>query len=154
MRAGRLPDGTRQIFYHSDDHATQPGWFKGMKQILIERGKWQPSMRAECEAFKCTEGATDCCARRTLFNERDFIEQKSALEEAFMARGHICDFYPKFHCELNFIEQYWGDAKRTYRMTETTKGSAEMEQNVLYCLDNVPSERILRPVNCDILFLH
>lgn len=144
MRDGTLSDGTRQSFYFPDDHPTHPGWFKGMKQILVERGKWQQQMRAECEGFKCAEGATDCCARRVLFNETDFIAQQSALQEAFAARGHICDFYPKFHCELNFIEQYWGEAKRTYRMTGATKGTEEMEKNVVTCLDAVPPERILR----------
>jgi hypothetical protein len=38
----------------------------------------------------------------------DFVSQKSQLEEFVTSRGHICDFYPKYHCELNFIEQYWG----------------------------------------------
>lgn len=144
MRAGTLPDGTRQELYFPDDHPTHPGWFKGMRQILEERGKWRPRLRAECDGFKCEEGATNCCARRILFNEPDFTAQKSHLEEEFTARGHICDFYPKFHCELNFIEQYWGEAKRTYRMTEASKGTADMERNVLACLDGVPAERILR----------
>ena len=29
--------------------------------------------------------------------------------------GHIFTLYPKFHCECNFIERYWGAAKRTAR---------------------------------------
>ena len=27
------------------------------------------------------------------------------------AAGHMVIFYPSFHCELNFIEYYWGSAK-------------------------------------------
>ncbi|KZV98420.1 hypothetical protein EXIGLDRAFT_606991 [Exidia glandulosa HHB12029] len=153
MRDGTLPGDVRQPLYFPDDHATMPGWFKGMREILKERGKWRPGMLAECEKFKCGEGKTNCCARRTLFNEPDFAAQRSHLEEAFAARGHICDFYPKFHCELNFIEQYWGDAKRMYRMTEATTGTAEMEQNVVHCLDSVPSERILRFANRSARFM-
>jgi hypothetical protein len=41
----------------------------------------------------------------------DFVSQKSQLEEFVVSQGHIWDFYPKYHCELNFIEQYWGAAK-------------------------------------------
>ena len=56
-----------------------------------------------------------CCARRILSCQPDFLEQKSALEEAIIASNHICEKYPKFHCECNFIERYWGYAKRETR---------------------------------------
>src|SRR6185312_17378378 len=46
---------------------------------------------------------------------RDFLSQKSTLEEAILEAGHRCIFYPKFHCELNYIERYWGAAKRYAR---------------------------------------
>ena len=44
-----------------------------------------------------------------------FLSQKSALEEVILEAGHKCIFYPKFHCELNYIERYWGAAKRYAR---------------------------------------
>lgn len=58
---------------------------------------------------------TDCCARRIVSLQPDFLSQKSALEEVILEAGHKCIFYPKFHCELNYIERYWGAAKRYAR---------------------------------------
>ena len=41
----------------------------------------------------------------------DFHEQRSILEEVIIKAKHIFERYPKFHCECNFIERYWGFAK-------------------------------------------
>lgn len=41
----------------------------------------------------------------------DFQNQKTKLEEAILSHGHLSLLYPKFHCELNWIEHYWGAAK-------------------------------------------
>jgi hypothetical protein len=65
------------------------------------------------------------------------------LEELMTLRGHICDFYPKYHCELNFIEQYWGTAKFRYRSTPKTSDINEMERNVIACLEEIPQLQIL-----------
>ena len=115
-----LPDRSIQSFYFSDDHPTMLGWFKGMKVVLEEWGLFQlqdngKPLNGECKDFKCTEGAMDCCCRHIIFNQPDFACVKSHLEEVITAHGHLCDFYPKFHCELNYIEQYWGAVKLLYR---------------------------------------
>ncbi|UZN99437.1 uncharacterized protein OCT59_000708 [Rhizophagus irregularis] len=47
--------------------------------------------------------------------EPDFLAQKGAIAEIIEKAGHKYIFYPKFHCELNFIERYWGAAKRHAR---------------------------------------
>jgi hypothetical protein len=82
--------------------------------------------------IKCQEGNTDCCCRRLLFTQPDFVAQ---LEELIESRGHICDFYPKFHPELNFIEQYWGLAKYHYRISPKTSNLEEMERNMIEALN-------------------
>ena len=137
-------DNTPQDFYFTDNHPTMPGWFKGMEIIIRERGLWpQKGLNAQCEGFKCVAGKTNCCCR-LLFSQPDFENQKSHLEEYITSRGHICDFYPKYHCELNFIEQYWGAAKLIYRSSPKTRDMKEMEENVKNSLDDVPIVQIQR----------
>ena len=49
---------------------------------------------------------------RILENQSDFLHEKSQLQIEIRKRGDECIFYPKFHCELNYIEYYWGAVKR------------------------------------------
>ena len=80
---------------------------KGIKQILSERGLWR---RGECRL--CRDRSTDPlrvdCCRKIISLQPDFLAQRSALDEMIENSGHVCIFFPKFHCELNFIERYWG----------------------------------------------
>jgi hypothetical protein len=135
MHNGTLPDGKPQDFYWSN------GDFKGMGQILKERGLWTNGLKADC---KQSSKNNECCCHHILFNQPDFVKQKSALEELIESRGHLCDFYPKFHCELNFIEQYWGAAKFRYHATPPTPHIDAMEANVKSCLDAIPLIQICR----------
>jgi hypothetical protein len=151
MRCGTLPNGESQSFYFPDDgperHPTMPGWFKGMEQILWERGLWpEGGLRTQCPKFKCTPGRVDCCCRRILYLQPDFIAQKSQLEELIERCNHLCDFYPKYHCKLNFIEQFWGAAKAKYRVAPRAKTTQEMETAVRDSLDGVPILQIRRSV--------
>ena len=148
MQPTILPDGRIQHFYFPDDDPHYPGYFKGMQVILQERGLWpeDQTLLAQCDGFKCVSGETSCCCRRLLFTQPDFINQKSHLEEFITSRGHICDFYPKYHCELNFIEQYWGAAKLYYRNAPLTSNVAEMERKMIEYLDQVPLVQIRRSV--------
>lgn len=145
MRHGKLPNGQSQDFYFPDDHPQCPGWFKGMENIIRERRLWPDGgLRAQCEGFKCEPGRTDCCCCRLLFTQPDFVDQKSRLEELIESCGHICDFYPKFHLELNCIEQYWGASKYLYRLSPVTSDMQQMRENVRACLDAIPRSRIVR----------
>jgi hypothetical protein len=89
---------------------------------------------------RCPEGATQCRCRRILFNEPDFVGVPSLFEECCAARHFKVIILLEFHCELNFIEQCWGYAKRLYRLYPPTKKDEEMEINVHKALDSVPIE--------------
>jgi hypothetical protein len=139
MADGTFADGSAQSFYFPDTHETSPGVFKGMAVILAERGYQNTStLRAECKDFKCEKGATHCCCRRLLYNEPDFVQVESLLETTCKARGFGVIFLPKFHCEINFIEQCWGYAKRIYRLCPVSPKEVYLECNVLNSLNSVP----------------
>ena len=49
----------------------------------------------------------DCCAVAILSAQEDFRSAHSHLQEIVKGARHIFLLYPKFHCELNWIEYNW-----------------------------------------------
>ena len=80
--------------------------------------------------------------RNIISNQPDFKEQKCRVAEIVEERGHICIFLPKFHCELNWIEMYWGYVKRLVRQ-QCTYSFRDLEKTVPKVLDEVASQSIL-----------
>ena len=133
MPPGKFADGQPHDFYDGN------GVFKGMTKILQERGLTEEAkLNAECKSFKCPEGAARCCQRRVLYNQPDFAEQGSGLEILGWNFGFEVIFLLKFHCELNFIEQCWGHAKRVYRQYPVSSKEEDLEKNLLTALESVP----------------
>ena len=97
---------------------------KGIMQILKEQNLWPKNGRhsdgvnflLQCPKDSNRTGCNldlegGCCARSVLAAEQNFKEQKGRLQEELECRGQPVIFYPKFHCELNFIERYWCGCK-------------------------------------------
>ncbi|PSR82186.1 hypothetical protein PHLCEN_2v6109 [Hermanssonia centrifuga] len=143
MAPGTLPNGTSQDLYFRD--GPQAGVFKGMVTILEERGYTDVAhLRAECPKFNCDSSVERCCCRRLLYNQPDFSNQKSRLELLCEKQGFQVLFLPKFHPELNFIEQCWGHAKRVYRMNPPSSKEEDLERNMLNALASVGLEQMRR----------
>ena len=68
----------------------------------------------------------ECCATALLHSQRDFQEQKGSLQEMIEFAGHRVIFYPKFHCELNFIERFLVYSQTQY-----------VHENYVYTLDGL-----------------
>lgn len=146
MIGGLLPDGSHQSFYFPPDHPNAEA-FKGMVIILEERGFEQArQLRAECEGFKCPQWNPNapCCCRRLLYNQPDFSSIEPALVSHCRQWGVGVIYLPKFHPELNCIEQCWGAAKRVYRQYPPSSNERVLEQNVRAALDTVSVQSIRR----------
>lgn len=138
---------------------SETGGAKGMKRVLSERGLWRHNMPLECRACKdCIPLAdrpshyvdddgspiydaddllfTDlCCARGCMRRQPDFVAQKEWLREVIEEAGCFMIFYPKFHCEFNFIELTWGYMK-SYLRRHCTFNYRELKAKI---------EELLRP---------
>jgi len=106
---------------------------KGRKTILTERNKFKNSagkdLKNICKCCKSNTRASfnlkcekdglyfdeKCCAKYVLSQETDFLEQLEWLESEVVKLGFKIIFYPKYHCELNFIEKIWGFLKCYHR---------------------------------------
>jgi hypothetical protein len=148
MQDARFSDGSPQSLYFPPGHLLA-GQFKGMRTLIQERREkganlpdpmvgGKNGLKAQCKKFQCSPERTNCCCRRILFSEPDFSQVPSALEQHCEKRGYKVIFLPKFHCELNFIEQVWGYAKRLYRECPASLLEEDLENNALESLDAVP----------------
>jgi hypothetical protein len=118
----------------SGDRVEQPmqlndGRQKGLRTILEERGKFvgprghgllrlcRPCKERTSREDRVAAGSNDerCCAVYVLSQEPDFKAQKAWLEEVVERLGYELFFYPKYHCELNYIEMSWGWLKAHHR---------------------------------------
>jgi hypothetical protein len=98
------------------------GQQKGLKSILMERELWRNKMPLLCKPcedkiphdlrignkYNEVSRSTACCARYCCSVQHDFKNQHEWLREVIEdeLKAKII-FYPKFHCELNFIEMVW-----------------------------------------------
>ena len=105
---------TRSMVF-PQDHSTNPGQPKGVREVLREWGLWWNGLLLLCQNSKCSVDATSCCATHIMSLQPDFQAQWSLVQETIEAAGHLCIFLPKFHCELNFIEFFWGAVKKYLR---------------------------------------
>lgn len=87
---------------------------------------------------------TKCCARRILSEEYDFKNQKIWLEETVNAHEECSIiFFPKFHCELNFIEMVWGYMKSCLRRDCKFDFKALHEQKLPNILSQLTHSRVI-----------
>ena len=111
------------------------GISKGMKIVLEERGIDTTGMKAKD-------------MMELLKSFPDFKRQPTMLETYIQQRGHICIYYPKYHCELNPIEHVWCQSKkytRAYADGTITKLRKIVPQGLIsVTLDQIKS--ILSPV--------
>jgi hypothetical protein len=146
MRDGWYIDATgchiTQPMIFPSNHPVYPGQPKGMQKVLEERGLWRSGLRMQCKQ-SCTTDSTDCCAHRIIERQPDFAQQQSLVQEVIETAGHLCIFLPKFHCELNFIEYFWGSVKKWLRK-HCDYTFETLKANLPIAMSSVPVELIRR----------
>jgi hypothetical protein len=136
-----MQDGSKitQPMIYPANHAVFPNQPKGMKAVLEECSLY-PTHKKLCG--KCKDGCedpdvVDFCCKRVLENQADFKQQTSFIQEIVEAAGHMCIFLPKFYCELNFIEFFWGTVKQ-YLQEHCDYSFETLKENMPKALSAVP----------------
>lgn len=129
---------------------------KGIEQVLREQGFWREKRTDGCafllqcpttkDRSECESIEENCCARSVLAAERDFLAQKGRLQEELEALNQKIIFYPKFHCELNFIEKFWC-ATKWYARKNCQYSLIGLRKTIPKALDSVSTASINRYYN-------
>ena len=129
------------------------GQAKGIKVVLQERGLWRDRQSDGSKfCLTCPKPGCDptrngeCCGTTFLQSQKDFQDQRGWLQEKVEAAGHNVIFYPKFHCELNFIERFWCSAKH-YTRENCDYSLLELRKTVPLSLKSIPTITINRYFN-------
>lgn len=144
MGDGQFADSMSQSFYFPLGHHSE-GAFKGMVTILEERGfQGISKLRAECTSFKCPPWSpgSPCCCRCLLYNQPDFRDIEPKVVGHYQEHGMEVIFLPKFHCELNCVEQCWRYAKWVYRELPESSRETDLACNIQKALNSVPLKTI------------
>ncbi|TBU40039.1 hypothetical protein BD309DRAFT_982699 [Dichomitus squalens] len=128
-------NGQPQSFYFETGHP-RAGIFKGMAQILTERGYDLTGLLRECPGFKCKPPTLSCCIRQLLFNSRIFRRLRHCSRPTVVLAALMCCICPNSIC--------WGYAKRKYREMPASSKEADLEANVLAALNSIPLVTIRR----------
>ena len=110
------------------------GELKGLRQILWERGLWQPGEKLTLEEGRAR---LRLCA--------DFANEPTALQHLLAERGHLLVMTPKAHPELagKGIEYSWGKAKRDFRQHNDCV-AANLHANVEEAFKSLDLPRVWR----------
>ena len=150
-----FPDSIQRMV---DDH-NRP---KGIKNVLSERGEWKEGMNLICNA--CTDKKTEeqriemeeagcfggrtrkyCCARYVMKNQPDFLAQREWLREIVEDAECKIMYYPKYHCELNYIEMVWAYIKQ-YARRHCTYSFEDLKELVPIILESKIDIKYVRRV--------
>lgn len=117
----------------------------GIRRILQEQNQWLCDLEGKPWKLNCGNPFAGklCCARHFLETRPDFKNQKTALQEVVESAGHIFELYPKYHCECNWIEMYWGAAKREARI-KCDYTFKSLDANINTFLDNASDIKQIR----------
>lgn len=135
----------QKMQFISDDGRTVQ---KGLERILRERGLYHtelmhPHLLLQCVGCSSADNkiaqfakGEQCCCRAVMRRQPDFMEQKEWLEETVTSHGFHILFYPKYHCELNFIEYIWGWVK-SYHRRNCTYNYNDLKANIGNTMENI-----------------
>ncbi|CAG8460955.1 13903_t:CDS:2, partial [Cetraspora pellucida] len=83
----------------------------------------------------------NCCARRLMAHQPDFLAEHGQIQKEIESKGHKIIFYPKFHPEFNYIEMYWGAAKK-YTRSHCEYSLSKLKRSIIEAFDSISIERV------------